>query len=354
MTEPDTARALAQLSTDWDETRTERALAGARRRIVRARRGRRVVAVAAVAMVAAVVWLVLPARSPVVVPVAPVAASPEQPRRVRFLDGSVIDLLGEGSDVRVRSVTDARIEVELAQGRGRFDVTPNPQRGFVVHAGSVTVEVVGTEFVVEKRGARSFIEVQRGKVRVSWADNQVLLEPGGKGLFPLEGTTQTAAPAPSARPPDAAERFRARARDRDYAGAYQLLVSNPAVVSGSAADLMLAADVARLSGHVEAAIPYLERVIREHASSAQAPLAAFTLGRVLASLGRTAQASEAFAKVTALAPSSPLAEDALARRIEGASRAGDRQTARRLAEQYLATYPTGRRRDAVRRLGGLE
>jgi transmembrane sensor len=182
----------------------------------------------------------------------------------------------------------------------------------------------------------------------------VWLDPGGRGLFPLEGTAG-AGPAPeiSARPVDASERFRAHARDREYASAYQLLVAQPGVVGVSVGDLMLAADVARLSGHPAAAIPYLERVIRDHAGSGQAPLAAFTLGRIYSGMGRDEQAAAAFSKASGLDPKGPLAEDALARRVEHAYRAGDRSGARRLAEQYLSTYPSGRRRDEVLRLGGI-
>jgi predicted Zn-dependent protease len=197
--------------------------------------------------------------------------------------------------------------------------------------------------------------VLSGKVRVSWPGGSVLLEPGARETFPLEGTA-VAPPAPddSARPVDAAERFRAHARARDYASAYQLLATTPTVVGTGATDLMLAADVARLSGHAPDAIPYLERVIREHAGSGQAPLAAFTLGRILSGMGQNRRAMDAFAQVAALAPSSPLGEDALARRVEMAYRGGDRLTSRRLAEQYLASYPAGRRRATVARFGGLK
>jgi transmembrane sensor len=346
----------------WDAARTERALARARQRLVLARRVRAVAGTLGVTVTLVLVgWLAWPSRPSASRPAVAASSSPVSPRRVRFPDGTVIDLVGEASDVRVSSVSDERTEVELVRGRARFQVVPRAEGHFSVQAGSVVVEVVGTEFFVELRGDRTQVEVRSGRVRVTWAGGDLLLQPGAQGLFPLEGTAAVPAPpsdstrpVDSTRPADAAERFRAQARNRDYAGAYQLLVTTPAVVGTGAADLMLAADVARLSGHAADAIPYLERVLRDHSGSDQAPLAAFTLGRILSRMGQTQRAMQAFAQVSALAPRSPLAEDALARRVEGARRAGDQATARRLAEQYLAAYPAGRRRAAVARFGGLE
>ena len=49
-----------------------------------------------------------------------------------------------------------------------------------------------------------------------------------------------------------------------------------------------------------------------------------------------------------------LAEDALAREVEAAGRAGDKRRARALAEEFVARYPDGRRASAVRRAGGLD
>ncbi len=360
MTLTPTERSFPEITAHWDAARTERALGGARRKLARARQLRAVGgALAAALSIACLVWLVRPLRliGPVPVPsIASANASTVVPsKRIEFPDGSLIDLVGERSNVQVRSVSDSRIEVELAEGRARVEVTPKPGRQFSVRAGAVVVDVVGTEFSLNVQGKRTEVSVLAGRVRVSWPGGEVLLEPGAHQTFPLEGTAVSSPPpADSARASDAAERFRAHARARDYARAYQLLATTPTVVGNGATDLMLAADVARLSGHPADAIPYLERVIREHRGSGQAPLAAFTLGRVLSGMAETERAMEAFALVSTLSPRSPLAEDALARQTEMAYRGGDRVAARRLAEQYLALYPSGRRRAAVARFGGLE
>jgi transmembrane sensor len=87
----------------------------------------------------------------------------------------------------------------------------------------------------------------------------------------------------------------------------------------------------------------------------RAPLAAFTLGRILLSqLGRPAEAADAFALVRKILPDGPLSADALAREAEAAARAGQGERARGLAKEYLAKYPSGRRIESMRRYGQLE
>ncbi len=138
----------------------------------------------------------------------------------------------------------------------------------------------------------------------------------------------------------------------DYATAWAELA--PASELESMPDLLLAGDVARLSGHPRAAVAPLERAIALHADDPRAPLAAFTLGRIhLEDLGAPRDAALAFARSRELAPDGPLAEDALAREVEAWSRAGEVETARDRARRYLERYPAGRRVTAVRRFGGL-
>jgi transmembrane sensor len=129
--------------------------------------------------------------------------------------------------------------------------------------------------------------------------------------------------------------------------------AGPNAVRDETADLLLAADAARLGGYPAEAVPYLERVVRAHASDPRSSLASFTLGRVLLDeLGRPREAADAFAR--ARAAGGPLAEDALAREVEAASRAGDTSRSRELAREYQKRYPNGRRAKAVSRFGGLD
>jgi len=140
----------------------------------------------------------------------------------------------------------------------------------------------------------------------------------------------------------------------DYAAAWAALAGERQTIDGMA-DLLLAGDVARLSGHAAAAVAPLSRAVALHPDDPRAPLAAFTLGRVhLEDLGAPRDAALAFARARELAPDGPLAEDALAREVEAWSRAGEAGTARSQAMIYTQRYPRGRRVHAVRRFGGLE
>jgi transmembrane sensor len=127
-----------------------------------------------------------------------------------------------------------------------------------------------------------------------------------------------------------------------------------AKLSPAAAELLAAADAARGEGRLDEAVTLLRRTIDEHGGDPRAPLAAFTLGRLLLTeLGRPAEAAAAFARARALAPDGPLAEDALAREVEAWSQAHDPARARARAEEYVRRFPAGRRLDSVRASSGL-
>jgi transmembrane sensor len=120
-------------------------------------------------------------------------------------------------------------------------------------------------------------------------------------------------------------------------------------------DLLRAADVARLSGHAQAAVPSLQRVMAHFASDSRAPLAAFTLGRVLLEdVSAPAEAAKAFSQAQLLAPDGPLAGNALAREVEALAKAGEARQASLRAKQYLQRYPRGLHLQSVKRWGAIE
>jgi transmembrane sensor len=152
---------------------------------------------------------------------------------------------------------------------------------------------------------------------------------------------------------DEAPPWRSLSQSGDYEAAYQLLAEGTVVEDDSEA-LLDAADAARLSGHPEAALQYLRSVLSRHRSSPVAPLAAFTLGRVLLErLGQPSEAAAAFATSRDLSPDGSLAQDALAREVEAWSKAGHPQEAYQRARLYVGSYPEGRRLRAVQLYGGL-
>src|SRR5262249_23004104 len=123
------------------------------------------------------------------------------------------------------------------------------------------------------------------------------------------------APAGEGTPTGGGASWRTLAQDGDYSNAYKLMQSDwSGVVRDEPGELLLAADVARLSGHPARAIEALQRVVEKHASDSRAPLAAFTLGRTLLDqLGRPREAATAFATARRLEPRGAMAQDALAR-----------------------------------------
>ena len=364
--------AFRHIQARWDGGRTEDNLRLARQRL--RRRGRRRVAASAlllgVVMATGVSYLLL--RGTRESGKAPLVVQDSIGHELRFSDGSSARMLDDRSQVEVATVTAHAIDVRLTAGRGEFDVVPDPGRTFTVHVDGMVVRVLGTRFRVEREGQGAYVSVYRGKVEVLWPGGARVLAEGQTGRFPDE----VANPSPEAEEPNRVEpatpvlsaaelshpaapisraRFRALATRGRYAEAYRVLAGAPGVVDSGAEDLILAADAARLSGHPAEATPYLERIVRKYRDDVRAPLAAFTLGRMLLyQLGRPAEAADAFALVRKILPEGPLSADALAREAEAADRAGQRERARSLAEAYVSKYPSGRRLESVRRYGQIE
>jgi transmembrane sensor len=242
----------------------------------------------------------------------------------------------------------------LRSGGARFTAPHDSEHLFIVVAGDVVVEDLGTTFTVRYvDGDRLEVAVEQGRVKVRARGEDTELV-GGQRLELAVMTPTAAGESPSRSTTGPATSWRPLAERGRYDEAHSALKrAGPNAVRDETADLLLAADAARLSGHAGEAVPYLERVVRAHSSDPRSGLASFTLGRVLLDeLGRPREAADAFAR--ARAAGGPLAEDALAREVEAASRAGDTTRSRELAREYNRSYPQGRRAKAVSRFGGLD
>lgn len=321
----------------------------------------------------------------------PVEKTVAAPLTRRLADGSVVYLLDpmsrlvELSPVAVEGVQ-PELSLELESGAARFEVVHNPARVFRVRSGRVLTEVLGTVFSIERRAEHSYISVERGRVRVSWPTGQTELGEGQSGTFPPEPDPEAARPLPAraavlptlrgAQPgeprrpfvrtepllgmpravaPQAGSNWAALAQEGNFDSAYIALRHYGMDAVGTPAGLLLAADVARLSGHPAEAVAPLRQLLNKHPQDPRAPLAAFTLGRgLLDELGRPREAAEAFRTAQDLAPDGPLAGDALAREVEAWSRAGEAVRANERALLYLKQYPEGDRRRSVQRYGGVE
>jgi TolA-binding protein len=155
---------------------------------------------------------------------------------------------------------------------------------------------------------------------------------------------QLTAPAETPASPAAWQRL---ADEGQYAQALVSLEASggfdAALADATADQLMSLVDVARATGQRQRAVTALRRIVSEHGSDPNAPVAAWMLGNELAKARDLAGAEQAFAMYRALSPNGDFAEDALARQVDIAAEQGNRDHARRLAEQYLKEFPDGPR-----------
>lgn len=88
-------------------------------------------------------------------------------RRVPLADRSTM-AINTASKIDV-AYTSARRDVSIDRGEAWFTVAKNPQKPFVVSAGPIRVEAVGTAFSVRRRAAGAEVMVTEGVVRV-WVE----------------------------------------------------------------------------------------------------------------------------------------------------------------------------------------
>jgi transmembrane sensor len=374
--ERDLETAVRGVEPSWDGKDTEIGLAMLRVRMRRRATARRAsVGVAAVMACAGLAWGTIGHRTaPPVGGVEFAPGSGAASSGIRFSDGSLVTRLDPEAQVSVVEAGPERIITSVERGQIHAEVAPRPSRVFRVVAGQVVVEALGTAFTVERLDERVGVSVRHGRVRVTWLtgwgelgagesnwfppidDNRGREEPRGAGgaggpeslaldVAPSAGSSSASVRTPSWK------MLALEGRNRE---AYALLRDQRKNVRDPD-DLLLAADVARLSGHPGDAVPFLERSIRESGSSPKAAMAAFALGRVfMTSLGSPEKAALEFAEARSRAQGGSLAEDALAREVEAWAQAGSVSRARERAQEYLRLYPSGQRLRAVRTFGGLE
>lgn len=88
-------------------------------------------------------------------------------RRERLADGSVM-LLNTDSAGKVEFHVTRRL-INLEQGEALFTVAKDKSRPFIVSAGAIRVEAVGTAFAVRKLGTGADVVVTSGRVR-AWSE----------------------------------------------------------------------------------------------------------------------------------------------------------------------------------------
>lgn len=282
-------------------------------------------------------------------------------RVVELDDGSRVSLAGARVEVVENGADD--FVMTLHEGRVRYAVRPGGPRAWWIECGLATVRVVGTRFELE-RGATSLrVTVDEGavSVRSHLIEGGVRILRGGEEVQLSEPVTPPA--DVSVQLPvevEAADAARARAMGwqrmaerGDYERAWRVLGERgiaERTPTASAAQLLALADVARHSGHEEAALAPLERLLDRYPEDPDAALGAFTLGRIRDRRGQPRAAAAAFERALALPLPRSLVGDATARLAQARAASGDAAGASAAAADYLRSSPNGPRAAAMRAL----
>lgn len=303
-------------------------------------------------------------------PIAAVQAPPSG-AVVAMSDGSRVTLSGGARFEPLLSTATAFVAM-LQTGRADFEVHPGGPRRWQIECGLATVEVVGTGFSCTREPGRLRVAVQHGAVLVRGDQVRERAQRLGPGqsleiVDPLLAPPAAAPPRqpepadvpdpagdaapPVFAPPVARVSWRELAQSGRQRDAFAALgprgLAREARQAG-VADLLLLADVARLSGHPRDAVAPLERILVAYPRDAQAPLAAFALGRLeLDALDAPAQAARALDRALALGLPQSLREDARARLVEAQARSGNTAAARAAAAAYRREFPDGRYRARI-------
>ena len=285
-------------------------------------------------------------------------------------DGSRVELAAGARFTPLESTGTSFVAV-LERGSAHFEVRPGGPRRWQVECGLATVEVVGTGFDCARSPGRLRVSVQHGAVlvrgervpdrarRLAAGETLEVLDapaPAERGQALRSAPEAPAATAAAAAPrrdlvAEDAGAWRELARGGHHREAFAALGAQGLLRETKrrgVADLLVLADVARLSGHAAEAVLPLERILREFPGDPQAPLAALALGRLeLDTLDRPAKAATALNLALSLGVPHSLREDVRTRLVEAYARAGNRTAARAAAAAYLREYPDGRDRSIV-------
>ncbi|WP_372775763.1 FecR family protein [Mangrovibacterium sp.] len=109
--------------------------------------------------------------------------------KIVLADGSVVTL-NHGSQLSYPDEFDHSLREVTLDGEGFFEVQPNPDQPFLIHAGKADIQVLGTSFNVNAYSANKEVSVvvETGRVQVSSNESfanelEVILSPGEKGVL---------------------------------------------------------------------------------------------------------------------------------------------------------------------------
>ncbi len=106
----------------------------------------------------------------------------EAPLELSALDNQVQQTLADGSQLTLEAGSSVEIvpfgetrEVRLT-GTAYFEVTPDPEKPFLVATDDLQVQVLGTRFSVSEEEELTIVSVEEGRVQVASATQQLILE----------------------------------------------------------------------------------------------------------------------------------------------------------------------------------
>jgi transmembrane sensor len=265
-------------------------------------------------------------------------------RRVALADGSQV-VVRPGTRLEVIANQADRFLTALRRGSVRFDVRPGGARRWIIECGPVAVEVVGTEFEVERAPDHVEVSVERGVVVVrgnAVPDGVQRLAAGEHlrvAIEPTEGNGPKLAGAitPSPMAPSASTSQGPPGGPNALASGTGALAPSP---RADLDDLMRRADAARRSGDSAVAARLLEQAVERARGAPAGGVAALTLARLVMA-SDPARAARALSRALAQGMPRGLEEDARARLVEARASCGDREGAREAARAYEERFPAG-------------
>ena len=255
----------------------------------------------------------------------------ERAQQLVLPDGSTV-VIEAATRLVIVDATEASVRLRLDHGRITCDVTPRPERPFVVLAGDTEVRVKGTRFSVgaqatDDAGPSLEVHVERGIVEVGDGRGVRVAELRAGETWmkdPPEEAHNAVEPWPSA--PSATTPPPPRAAPPETAQA-----------------LFRRADATHGAGQIEEAAGLFDQLWKRFPGDSHAGLAAFEAGRLrLDSLDDPRGAAESFGFAMGHTEGA-FREDAEANRVEALARAGDLTACRAARDAFVKRYPQGPR-----------
>lgn len=238
-------------------------------------------------------------------------------RDVTFEDGSRIEALEAHTTVEALAMTARDVTLRLMSGSIDVRVTKGGLRKWVIEAGSLSVEVVGTHFVLTRSPDLSHVAVKEGVVLV----RSPQLADGVRRLVAGESQQiKTSKPTPTERRATTFETW------------------------------LHKADEARRTGDLHAARQHLQHVLHTFPNDARSGVVAFQLALVVQQIGASPeQVVAAFESALAKARGQSLRQDCYWRLVLALEHAGQNERAKARAKESLDSYPNGRYASELKR-----